>query len=205
MLLSDNINRLMDAEDISNNQLGKELGLSTETIRNWRLGIKVPTVDKLLKLSEYFNVSLDALMGKTIDTEQFIDLPVVGAVSAGIFTIENEEDWKDRFQSVSLRALHGRSPKECVLLEVVGDSMEPLVHVGELVVVHRQNTAVNGNIVVIWDEAEGGYTLKTFYQDRDKVELIPANAQYKRYIYRRPEWSQLSIYGVCLSAERSLV
>ena len=205
MLLSDNINRLMDAEGISNNQLGKELGLSTETIRNWRLGIKVPTVDKLLKLSEYFNVSLDALMGKNIDTEQFIDLPVVGAVSAGIFTIENEEDWKDRFQSVSLRALHGRSPKECVLLEVVGDSMEPLVHVGELVVVHRQNTAVNGNIVVIWDEAEGGYTLKTFYQDRDKVELIPANAQYKKYTYKRPEWSQLSIYGVCLSAERSLV
>ena len=205
MLLSDNINRLMDAEGISNNQLGKELGLSTETIRNWRLGIKVPTVDKLLKLSEHFNVSLDALMGKPIDTEQFIDLPVVGAVSAGVFTIESEEDWKDRFQSVSLRALHGRSPKECVLLEVVGDSMEPLVHVGELVVVHRQNTAVNGNIVVIWDEAEGGYTLKTFYQDRDKVELIPANAQYKKYTYKRLEWSQLSIYGVCLSAERSLV
>lgn len=205
MLLADNINRLMTSENISNVQLGTALGISDETIRSWRKGTKVPTVDKLLKLSEYFNVSLDALMGKTIDTEQFIDLPIVGAVSAGIFTIENEEDWKDRFQSVSLRALHGRSPKECVLLEVVGDSMEPLVHVGELVVVHRQNTAVNGNIVVIWDEAEGGYTLKTFYQDRDKVELIPANAQYKKYTYKRPEWSQLSIYGVCLSAERSLV
>ena len=165
MLLADNINRLMLDKNISNVQLGKELDISTEAIRSWRNGTKIPTVDKLAKLASYFSVSLDALMGKPIETEQFIDLPIVGAVSAGVFTIESDEDWKDRFQSVSLRALHGRSPKECVLLEVVGDSMEPLVHVGEMVVVHRQNTAVNGNIVVIWDEAEGGYTLKTFYTD----------------------------------------
>lgn len=205
MLLSDNINRLMDAEGISNNQLGKELGLSTETIRNWRLGIKVPTVDKLLKLSEYFNVSLDSLMGKPIDTEQTIDLPVIGAINAGTFTIENEEDWQGEFRSVSLRALKGRPKSECVLLEVVGESMIPLVYPDEIVVVHHQPTAVNGNIVVAYDENEGGYTLKRFAQYKDEVKLIPANSNYKEYVYSNPSWQQLKIWGVCLSAERSLV
>ena len=205
MLLSDNINRLMISENISNVQLGSALGISDETIRSWRKGTKVPTVEKLLKLAEYFNVSLDALMGKRIDTEQIIELPVIGAINAGVFTIENEEDWKGEFRSVSLRALKGRPKQECVLLEVVGESMIPLVYPDEIVVVHRQPTAVNGNIVVAYDENEGGYTLKRFTQYKDEVKLIPANDNYKEYIYSNPSWQQLKIWGVCLSAERSLV
>ena len=205
MLLSDNINRLMISENISNVQLGSALGISDETIRSWRKGTKVPTVEKLLKLAEYFNVSLDALMGKRIDTEQTVELPVIGAINAGAFTIESEEDWKGEFRSVSLRALKGRPKQECVLLEVVGESMIPLVYPDEIVVVHRQPPAVNGNIVVAYDENEGGYTLKRFTQYKDEVKLIPANGNYKEYIYSNPSWQQLKIWGVCLSAERSLV
>lgn len=205
MLLADNINRLMTSENISNVQLGTELGISDETIRSWRKGTKVPTVDKLLKLAEYFNVSLDSLIGKPIDTEQTVELPVIGAINAGTFTIENEEDWQGEFRSVSLRALKGRPKSECVLLEVVGESMIPLVYPDEIVVVHRQPTAVNGNIVVAYDENEGGYTLKRFAQYKDEVKLIPANSNFKEYVYSNPSWQQLKIWGVCLSAERSLV
>lgn len=204
MLLSDNINRLMEDSGISNLQLGKELGLSTETIRNWRNGIKVPTVDKLLKLSDYFGVSLDDLMGKPIDTGRLISLPLVGAVNAGVFSIESNDDWKE-FRDVSGNALHGRNKKECVLLEVVGDSMEPLIHQGEMLVVHRQSTAVNGNIVIAYDAEAGGYTVKRFRQNGDTVTLEPANDRYKSYTYKFPDLNNLKIYGICLSAERSLI
>ncbi len=200
------LTKLMLEHDLSNVKMGKIVGVSDTAVMKWKKGISAPGLDTAAEIADYFGISLDELYGrKTQNTEQFFSLPLVGAINAGFFTIESEEEWSDRFQSVSLRALRGRAPKECVLLEVVGDSMEPLVHVGEMVVVHRQNTAVNGNIVVIWDETQGGYTMKTFHQDRDKVELIPANAQYEIYTYSRPEWSQLSIYGVCISAERSLV
>lgn len=205
MLLPDNINRLMVSENVTNVQLGEELGISDETIRSWRKGTKVPTVDKLLKLAEYFNVSLDSLMGSTIDTEQTVKLPIIGAINAGIFTIENDDDWKGDFYSISLRALKGRPKKECALLEVVGDSMIPLVYPGELVIVHRQKTAVNGNIVVAWDSNEGGYTLKRFAQYKDEVKLIPANNNYKEYVYSNPDWQELQIWGICLGAERSMV
>ena len=204
MLLSDNINRLMEDNNISNIQLGKELELSPETIRNWRNGIKVPTVDKLLKLADYFDVSLDALMGKPIDTGRLISLPLVGAVNAGVFSIENEEEWRE-FRDVSGQALHGRNKNQCVLLEVVGDSMEPLIHQGEMLVVHRQQTAVNGNIVIAYDSDAGGYTVKRFHQNGDTVTLEPANDRYKSYTYKFPDLNNLQIYGICLSAERSLI
>lgn len=204
MLLSDNINRLMNENNISNVQLGKELELSAETIRNWRNGIKVPTVDKLMKLSDYFGVSIDALMGKYVTTEQMISLPLVGAVNAGAFTIESEDDWQE-FRDVSGNALHGRKKNECVLLEVVGESMEPLVHKGELLIVHRQSYAVNGNIVIAYDADQGGYTVKRFRQNGDTVTLEPANDKFKSYTYNNPSQQQLKIYGICLSAERSLI
>jgi repressor LexA len=194
----------MEENNISNMQLGKELGLSTETIRNWRNGIKVPTVDKLMKLADYFGVSIDALMGKYITTEQMITLPLVGAVNAGSFTIESEDDWQE-FRDVSGNALHGRKKSECVLLEVVGESMEPLVHKGEMLVVHRQPYAVNGNIVIAYDSDQGGYTVKRFHQNGDTVILEPANDKFKSYTYTNPDQQQLKIYGICLSAERSLI
>lgn len=204
MLLSDNINRLMTDNDISNNQLGKELGLSTETIRNWRYGIKVPTVEKLLKLAEYFNVSLDSLMGKTSDTEQMVSLPLVGAVSAGSFEILNEDEWSDDC-SVSVRLLQGRPQKECVAIEVIGDSMSPHLLPGDILVVHRQTYAVNGNIVVTYDPAYNGYTVKKFSQNGDAVSLTPYNSVYKPMRYNNPSDQQLMIYGVCVGLERNLV
>lgn len=206
MTFQENLMKLMSKHDLSNVKMGKIVGVSDTAVMKWKKGTSVPGFDTAADIADYFGITLDELYGRTaLNTEQTCSLPLVGAINAGVFSIENDDEWKETFYSVSLRALQGRSPDECVLLEVVGDSMEPLVHIGETVIVHRQNTAVNGNIVVVWDEAEGGYTMKTFHQDRDKVELIPANTQYKTYTYRRPEWSRLSIWGVCISAERSLV
>ena len=83
--------------------------------------------------------------------------------------------------------------------------MEPLVHKGELLVVHRQPYAVNGNIVIAYDADQGGYTVKRFRQNGDSVVLEPANDKYKSYTYNNPTQQQLKIYGICLSAERSLI
>lgn len=204
MLLSDNINRLMVSENITNVQLGEELGISDETIRSWRKGTKVPTVDKLLKLAEYFHVSLDSLMGTNIYTEQMIKLPLVGAVSAGSFDILNEDEWTDE-RSVSVKMLQGRPQKECVTIEVIGDSMSPHLLPGDILIVHRQTHAVNGNIVVTYDPTVNGYTVKKFSQTGDTVTLMPYNAEYKAMRYNNPSEQQLMIYGVCVGLERKLV
>ena len=205
MLLSDNINALMEESGITNVDLGKALDLSDETIRSWRKGAKIPTVDKLLKLAEYFGVSLDDLMGRQLNTERMIQLPLVGAVNAGLFSIENEEEWKDRFCSVSLRLLQGRPKKECCALEVVGESMQPLLMPGDIVIVHKQEHAFNGNIVIAYDPAEHGYTIKRFYRNGDTVILDPVNPQFDRLTYSRPSWKELNLYGVCVGMERKLV
>lgn len=205
MILSDNINRLMTEANVSNVQLGKELDISAEAIRSWRNGTKIPTVDKLAKLASYFSVSLDELMGKPLHTEQTsISLPLVGVISAGPFEILNEDQWEEK-RTVQARLLADRPKRECVTMEVMGDSMEPYLLEGDVLVVHRQNYAVNGNIIVVYDPSLNGYTVKRYKQNGDKVILEPYNGHYAPMVYNNPKEQELSLYGVCVGLERKLV
>ena len=204
MLLSENINALMEEAQISNIQLGKEIGVSDVMVGQWRKGKSIPALDKAAKLAEYFNVSLDELIGKPLNTERMITLPLVGIISAGFFDILNEEEWSDE-RSVSARMLSGRPRKECVALEVSGDSMSPYLLPGDILIVHRQPYAVNGNIIVAYDPIINGYTVKQYQQKDDSVILKPYNPEYEPMRYTNPEEQELQIFGVCVGMERKLV
>ena len=204
MLLSDNINCLMEEAGITNVDLGKILEISDETIRSWRKGTKIPTVDKLVRLANYFNVSLDDLIGRSLDVERDVDLPLVGVISAGAFDILNEDEW-DEYRSVSVRLLADRPKKECVLMSVDGESMMPYLLPGDTLIVHRQTYAVNGNIIVVYDPFLNGYTVKKYSQNGDTVILSPFNNEFKPMRYTNPKEQELQLYGVCVGMERKLV
>ena len=204
MLLSENIDRLMKAEGISNVQLGKEIGISDETIRKWRTGQTIPPIDKAGKFAEYFHVSLDELLGKRIPTERVVVLPLVGQISAGPFDILNEDAWTEK-RSVQARLLADRPEKECVAMEIIGDSMAPYLLPGDVLVVHRQTYAVNGNIIIAYDPVINGYTVKRYKQNGDSVVLEPYNQDYQTIKYTNPKEQELNLYGVCVGMERKLV
>lgn len=54
--------RLRKTKGISQEELGGELKVSRQTISKWELGETTPEMDKLLALSEYFDISLDVLV-----------------------------------------------------------------------------------------------------------------------------------------------
>lgn len=45
--------------------LGKIIGVSKSTIGHWETGYYIPTAEKLFDLAEYFDVSVDYLLGRT--------------------------------------------------------------------------------------------------------------------------------------------
>lgn len=210
MLLSDNINRLMSSEGISNEKLANYISemsgekVSREAIRRWRYGENFPPIDKAQFIAKYFNLSLDTLMGLPVHTEQQIRLPLVGLISAGPFDIVNEEDWNDSC-TVSVQLLANRPKKECVSMRVIGDSMYPYLCENDVLVVHRQTYAVNGNIIVAYDPTLNGFTVKRYKQNGDSVQLEPFNNEYKPIKYNNPTEQILQIYGVCVGMERKLV
>ena len=69
-------------------------------------------------------------------------------------------------------------------LEVSGESMiNKGIFDGDYVIVKRQNTARNGDIVVAMTE-ENEVTLKTFYKEDDHIRLQPENDNMKPFIFK---------------------
>lgn len=62
MTLVDRIRSLANQRDMSLPQLEVELGLGNGTISRWRSSS--PNTDKLQKIADYFNVSMDYLLGR---------------------------------------------------------------------------------------------------------------------------------------------
>jgi len=108
-------------------------------------------------------------------------LPLVGSVAAGqpVLAEQNIEDY------VEIPPIAGGDAGE-FLLRVRGDSMKDAgILEGDHVVVRRQATALEGEIVVaqIGDEA----TVKRFYREPDHVRLQPENPDYEPIISREVE------------------
>jgi len=57
---------LIKENDITEKELLKQCGINTSFLTDWKNGrIKNPSFDKLVKIAQYFNVSLDYLTGRT--------------------------------------------------------------------------------------------------------------------------------------------
>ena len=68
MTLSENIQLNRKRLDISQEDLGKMMYVSRQTVSMWEKGKTVPTIDNLILLSEIFSISVDELLkGKTSD------------------------------------------------------------------------------------------------------------------------------------------
>jgi repressor LexA len=96
-------------------------------------------------------------------------LPLVGQVAAGapVLAEENIEDY------VPVPGIAGGEDGEFVL-KVKGDSMKDAgILEGDYVIVHSQDTAADGDIVValVGEEA----TVKRFFREKDHVRLQPEN------------------------------
>lgn len=59
-MILEKIKELCSGKDITVTELERILGFGNGTIHNWN--VRNPTVDKLQKVAEYFNVTIDYLM-----------------------------------------------------------------------------------------------------------------------------------------------
>lgn len=62
MNFNEKLMMLRKSKNLSQEQLGNELNVARQTVSKWELGETTPEMDKLIKMSEIFEVSLDELM-----------------------------------------------------------------------------------------------------------------------------------------------
>jgi transcriptional regulator with XRE-family HTH domain len=62
-LFCERLRSLRQSHDLTLEQLANELKLVKQTIGNWEKGVRAPSLEASIALAEYFNVSLDYLVG----------------------------------------------------------------------------------------------------------------------------------------------
>ena len=126
-----------------------------ERLKNMGLLEKSPLKKRSLSLSQKVN--------------DFKSIPLLGTIRAGapIFAVENLDGYYPLPNDFT-------SADEQFALRVVGDSMiNAGIYNGDIIIVNKQNSANNGEIVValIDDSA----TVKRFYRKNNKIILHPEN------------------------------
>jgi repressor LexA len=152
-------------------EIGKAVGLHSSSTVHAHLA----NLEKigLLRRDPTKPRAIEVLVDRAKKVMQPAGLPLVGQVAAGepILAEENIEEY------LEVPDVIGGEDGDYIL-RVKGDSMIGAgILEGDFVVVHPTQVADDGEIVValIGDEA----TVKSFYKEKDRVRLEPANKAYK--------------------------
>lgn len=126
---------------------------------------------KLIKGGADDSQGTQEVIGKNAYSQkELVDVPVIGKITAGepILAVENVTD-------TFPIPIDFVGNSESFMLTVRGESMiEAGILNGDYILVRKQNTATNGEIVVALIEDEA--TVKTFYKEKDHVRLQPENS-----------------------------
>ena len=169
-------------------EIGKECGIkSTATVHSY--------IEKLQNRG-YLNKTDNKKRSVTIGRGSGVTIPLLGVVTAGqpIFAYENYED----YYTFPISEFKG---EELFMLRVEGTSMiDAGIMNGDKIIIRRQPTAENGEIVVAFLPEEGSATVKRFYFRNGKIILHPENEALSDMIFE-PE--QIIILGKVVGLMRN--
>lgn len=162
-------------------RVSKETGISASTFTDWKNGRSVPKADKMRLIADFFEVSLDSLLGSAAgEVSEFAGytsvkakkmVPIIGEIRAGSPIITNETLLGREFADVD-------DAEEYFFLKVCGDSMKNIGMVnGSLVLFRKQQYAEEGDIVACLVGGESA-TVKRFHRAGRNIALIPENKSY---------------------------
>lgn len=151
-----------------------------------------PDNEKIFLLSKVFGVTEAWLLGYNVpryerientgpQTPQGLKIPVLGTVAAGIpiSAVEEILDYEEVPQS-------WKNQGEFFGLRIKGDSMKPDINHGDTVIVRKQSTANNGDVVITLVNGDD-VTCKKFEKLDNGIMLISNNSEYSPMYFSNEE------------------
>ncbi len=177
----------------------REIGAATDTSSTATIHAHLTNLEKkgFIRKQGTKNRALELLVSNEFDPKNdlIIEVPLLGKITAGspIEAIEHPDE------TFALPSYLVPKNKEVFTLNVSGTSMiNAGILDGDVVIVERQNTARNGQIVVAMTE-ENEVTLKTFYKEDGYFRLQPENDTMDPIIL-----DHVTILGIAIGLYRKL-
>ena len=167
-------------------EIGKAVDISSTSVVNYNLtklkerGFleRDAEVSRGLKLTRRAGKIIGSVSNAVDETfSRMLRVPLVGNIVAGepIEAFEGAYDDEDVVELSANMLSTGRND-ELFALRVNGESMiDAMVFDGDIVVLKKQETAQNGDMVAAWVRGDDTTTLKYFFQEGKQIRLQPAN------------------------------
>lgn len=184
-----NLKQLRHERGYSQQKLAQKLNVSRSTVAMWETGSSEPSLQMIQRIADVLSVSVAELFGEPADpsAHKGILIPVLGCVQAGLpnEAVEDVLDYEEITPELA-------STGEFFALRVRGDSMEPRMVEGDVVIVRKQDNADSGDIVVALvngDEA----TIKRLKKRPEGILLIANNPTYEPMFFSNREIRELPV------------
>ena len=172
-IMANNIRFYLSQNGISQTEICQTLGFSMSTFSDWVHARTYPRIDKIELMANYFGIEKSDLVEERTKSQRAgVAINVLGRVAAGIpinaitEIIDTEEISEDLAKTGDFFA-----PK------IKGDSMDPRIVDGDVVIVKQQEDAENGDTVIALVNGDDA-VCKRLRKYRDGLELISNNPAY---------------------------
>lgn len=185
------IKALRNKKGIKQIELAAAVNVSQAALSGYETGKYEADLETYKRIASYFGVSLGYLLGEDSPDdkrEDYIRIPVLGRVAAGIpiDAIEEIIDWED------ISADMAAGGAEYFGLQIKGDSMEPKISDGDIVIVRKQPDVDSGEIAVVLVNGDDA-TVKRVKKSAAGITLISNNPAYDPMFYSNEDIEKLPV------------
>ena len=191
-IFSKNLKYYMKKANVRQKDMADLLGVATSTFSDWTKAKNYPRIDKIERMANYFGIQKSDLIedkSKIIDMpkSQGVWIPVLSRVAAGI-PINMVTDIIDQEQITEEMAASG----EYFALQIHGDSMEPRMKDGDVVIVRQQEDAESGEVVIATINGDDA-TCKRLRKYAEGIMLLSTNPAYEPMTFTNHDIEELPV------------
>ncbi|MBN1949437.1 MAG: helix-turn-helix domain-containing protein [Candidatus Cloacimonetes bacterium] len=214
-MLGERLQQILRKLELNQTGLAKSLNISNVVINRYIKNKTTPDYNFLNKLAAGFNVNINWLLTgegapfyseqvRNIGDKQYLELPVVAAVSCGspaeILAAEPED-----YLLVDTHSLPGDF-SDYFAFSASGDSMDPFISHGDIVVVKHEEEWERADNRICVIKIDGEVTLKkiTIFSEGREILLSPFNKEYSPILINEDSCQDVYLIGVAIMAVRSL-
>lgn len=185
------LSELRKEKGLSQKDFGKIIGAAQNTVSQWENGSREPDNETINRIANFFNVSIDYLLGNestpTTTIDKGIKIPVLGEVAAGfpMFADENIIDYEEIPAEMAKN-------DDYFALKIHGDSMEPRICNNDVVIVRKQSDVESGDIAIVLINGDSG-TCKKILKYENGITLLSFNIAYEPRFFTNEEINTLPV------------
>lgn len=183
-IITMNLNSLANSNNKTQTEIAEKLNIPKSTINGYFNGTSTPNSGNIQKLADYFNVKksdidprFKELPSNLIEIKSTKMIPILGSIACG-YPILAEENYSNSIAFPTELIPSG----DVFFLEAQGDSMEPTIQNGSLVMVRQQEDVENGEIAAVLVNGDEEATLKRVRKMGDTILLEAINDAYSPYL-----------------------